>query len=47
MIEIREGVAAGDIVVTTGQNRLSNGAPVTLAEADAEGAAATAEEVSE
>ncbi|MEE4346448.1 MAG: efflux RND transporter periplasmic adaptor subunit, partial [Paracoccaceae bacterium] len=34
-IEIRDGVAAGDRIVTTGQNRLSNGAPVTLAEAAA------------
>ncbi|MFU8882131.1 MAG: efflux RND transporter periplasmic adaptor subunit [Rhodobacterales bacterium] len=31
-VEIREGLSAGDRVVTTGQNRLSNGAPVTLAE---------------
>jgi len=34
-IEIRDGIAAGDRIVTTGQNRLSNGAPVTLAEAAA------------
>lgn len=34
-IEIREGIVAGDRIVTTGQNRLSNGAPVTLAEAEA------------
>jgi membrane fusion protein (multidrug efflux system) len=48
MIEIREGVAAGDVVVTTGQNRLSNGAPVTLAEAAATADdAAAAAEVSE
>lgn len=32
MIEIRDGIAAGDLIVTSGQNRLSNGAPVTLAE---------------
>ena len=50
MIEIREGIAAGDRIVTTGQNRLSNGAPVTLAEegaAPADGPDAAAEEVSE
>lgn len=29
-IEIREGIAAGDIVVVSGQNRLTNGAPVIL-----------------
>lgn len=29
-IEIREGIAAGDVVVVSGQNRLTNGAPVTL-----------------
>ena len=33
LIEIREGLSAGDLIVTTGQNRLSNGAPVTLADA--------------
>ncbi len=32
MIEIRQGIVAGDRVVTSGQNRLSNNAPVTLAE---------------
>ncbi len=36
MVEIRDGVAPGDIIVTTGQNRLSNGAPVTMPE-DGEG----------
>jgi membrane fusion protein, multidrug efflux system len=35
-IEIRDGIVAGDRIVTTGQNRLSNGAPVTLAEAAAD-----------
>ena len=30
LVEIREGVSDGDIVVITGQNRLSNGAPVTM-----------------
>lgn len=29
-VEIVEGVAAGDVIVTAGQNRLSNGAPVTI-----------------
>lgn len=29
-IEIRDGIVAGDIVVVSGQNRLTNGAPVTL-----------------
>ena len=29
-VEITEGVAAGDEVVTAGQNRLSNGAPVKV-----------------
>lgn len=41
MIEVSDGVAAGDLVVTTGQNRLSNGAPVTLAEATAASAEVT------
>ena len=31
LIEIREGIAPGDRVVTTGQNRLNNRAPVTIA----------------
>lgn len=44
MIEIRDGIAAGDRIVTTGQNRLSNGAPVTLAEAVAADGAAPAED---
>jgi membrane fusion protein (multidrug efflux system) len=44
MIEIRDGIAAGDRIVTTGQNRLSNGAPVTLAEAGAADGAAPAED---
>jgi membrane fusion protein (multidrug efflux system) len=30
-IEIRSGIVAGDVIVATGQNRLSNGAPVRLA----------------
>ncbi|WP_209428158.1 efflux RND transporter periplasmic adaptor subunit [Pararhodobacter sp. SW119] len=34
-IEIRDGIAAGDRVVASGQNRLSNRAPVTLAETEA------------
>lgn len=42
MIEVREGIAAGDLIVISGQNRLSNGAPVTLAED-----AGTADEVTE
>src|SRR5690606_12737462 len=29
-VEIREGVKPGDVVVTAGQNRLSNGAPVKI-----------------
>ncbi len=29
-VEIRSGVAAGDVVVTAGQNRLSNGTPVAI-----------------
>ncbi len=33
MVEITEGLAPGDIVVTAGQNRLDNGMPVTLAPA--------------
>ena len=32
-IEIRKGIAAGDRIVTSGQNRLTNNAPVVLAEA--------------
>ncbi|KAA0917770.1 efflux RND transporter periplasmic adaptor subunit [Aquicoccus porphyridii] len=36
MIEIREGISAGDRVVTSGQNRLSNNAPVILADAQAD-----------
>lgn len=50
MIEIREGIVAGDRIVTTGQNRLSNGAPVTQSQegADpAEDAGAAADEVTE
>lgn len=31
LVEIREGVAPGDRIVATGQNRLSNRAPVTIA----------------
>lgn len=34
-IEIRDGIEAGDRVVASGQNRLSNGAPVYLAETEA------------
>jgi membrane fusion protein (multidrug efflux system) len=30
LIEIRDGVKPGDVVVTAGQNRLTNGAPVTI-----------------
>lgn len=30
LVEIKEGVKAGDEVITAGQNRLSNGAPVTV-----------------
>lgn len=41
LIEISSGIEPGDIVVSTGQNRLSNGAPVSLADGDA--AAGTAE----
>ncbi|MBM9594577.1 efflux RND transporter periplasmic adaptor subunit [Roseitranquillus sediminis] len=36
-VEIVRGVAAGDRVVVAGQNRLSNGAPVTLEDARADG----------
>jgi len=43
MIEVREGLSAGDRVVTTGQNRLSNNAPVTLADAEDEDEPATEE----
>lgn len=32
LIEIRDGIALGDTVVVSGQNRLTNGAPVTLAD---------------
>ena len=35
-VEITEGIAVGDRIVTTGQNRLSGGAPVTLSEGDAQ-----------
>lgn len=38
-IEIREGISAGDIVVVSGQNRLTNGAPVTLSGESGEAAA--------
>lgn len=30
LVEIKSGIAAGDAVVTAGQNRLSNGSPVTV-----------------
>jgi RND family efflux transporter, MFP subunit len=30
LVEIREGVAAGDVIVTAGQNRLNNGTPVVV-----------------
>lgn len=43
LIEIRDGLNIGDRIVTTGQNRLSNGAPVTLAEQDNAAAAAQPE----
>ena len=33
LVEIRSGVEAGDVVVTAGQNRLSNGTPVALEDA--------------
>ena len=33
LVEISEGVAPGDRIVTTGQNRLNNRAPVTIADA--------------
>ncbi|SDX13197.1 efflux RND transporter periplasmic adaptor subunit [Roseicitreum antarcticum] len=33
-VEVRRGVAAGDIVVTAGQNRLTNGGPVLLSNAE-------------
>ncbi len=51
-VEIRDGLAPGDIIVTTGQNRLSNGAVVTLSEdGDADAApaadAAAADEAGE
>ena len=39
-IEIREGVAPGDRIVTTGQNRLSNNAPVVLEDGEDDGAPA-------
>lgn len=42
LVEVTDGVVAGDRIVTAGQNRLSNGGPVTVeqdsAEAPAEGA---------
>lgn len=34
LIEIRTGIEPGDVVVSTGQNRLSNGSPVSLAPRD-------------
>ena len=34
LVELRTGVEPGDIVVTTGQNRLTNGAPVSLSTGD-------------
>lgn len=37
MVEIAEGIEAGDRVVTAGQNRLTNGAPVTLDDEDSAG----------
>ena len=36
LVEITDGVAEGDVIVSAGQNRLSNRAPVTLAEEAAE-----------
>ena len=44
LVEIRDGLEPGDRVVTRGQNRLSNGAPVTL---DDDAAAEAAEEDAE
>jgi len=40
LVEIREGIAEGDRVVITGQNRLSNGAPVVLPDSGGETAQA-------
>ncbi|MDN2568342.1 efflux RND transporter periplasmic adaptor subunit [Aquibium sp. A9E412] len=39
LIELRSGVAPGDRIVATGQNRLSNGAPVTVKQTAPETAA--------
>ncbi len=36
LVEITDGVAEGDLIVSAGQNRLSNRGPVTLAEESAE-----------
>jgi membrane fusion protein (multidrug efflux system) len=49
-VEIREGIAEGDRIVISGQNRLSNGAPVLLSgsrDAPAQAQAAGSDEVSE
>lgn len=48
LVEIREGLEAGDRVVTSGQNRLSNNTPVTISEQPmAEGPATGAPEPEE
>ena len=49
MVESRDGLTAGDRIVITGQNRLSNGAPVTRPEAQDDGSdgAVAADEVAE
>ncbi|WP_163265084.1 efflux RND transporter periplasmic adaptor subunit [Chelativorans alearense] len=47
MVEIVEGLSAGDQVVTAGQNRLSNGTPVTVADGNGDGGDATAQDSAE
>ncbi|WP_159590106.1 efflux RND transporter periplasmic adaptor subunit [Chelativorans xinjiangense] len=47
MVEIVDGLSAGDQVVTAGQNRLSNGTPVTVADGNGDGGDATAQDSAE
>lgn len=46
LIEVREGLSDGDVVVTAGQNRLSNGSAVTISENPGRPADAAEEQVS-
>lgn len=47
LVDIVDGVVAGDLIVVAGQNRLANGVPVTPAREDATESAAAADAKSE